>query len=374
MFHFNIYLDILFENTYGKYMHSKSLHTPSRKYLFFISQDYSFPVLRPLQDAIIGRGDEVTWFMYGHEIHKEYILENESTLSSVEEIIEYQPDAVFVPGNVVPSFIPGLKVEVFHGLPSSKAKKNGQLYHYIIRGMFDLYCTQGASSTKIFSQLAKKYGYFNTIETGWGKLDPLFSDSIPKEKNTTKNIFFASTFSPRFSKAKALYPYILKMMKTHDYHWYITLHPKMDKEIVLLYQSIDLKNVTFVDSTEVIPYMKKCDIMLCDTSSIMYEFLTQHKPVVTFQTEKELPYLINVTQIELLEETLINTMKHKDAYQDIIHEGIQEIHPYTDGKSSQRVLNAVEQMLNDTVMPKKKKPLNFIRNLKLRKALNYWKF
>ena len=99
-------------------------HTESsRRYLFFISQDYSFPVLRPLQDAIWAKGDEVKWFMYGDEMHKTYILPNESVLETVEEMIDFNPHAVFVPGNVVPSFIPGLKVQVFHGLPSTKAKK-----------------------------------------------------------------------------------------------------------------------------------------------------------------------------------------------------------------------------------------------------------
>ena len=343
------------------------------KYLFFLSQDYSFPVLRPLQDVILQRGDEVKWFMYGDEIHKDYIYPNEIVLNTVTEIINYSPDAVFVPGNVVPSFIPGLKVEIFHGLPSSKARKNGQLYHYIIRGMFDLYCTQGPSSTKIFNTLAKKYNFFIAIETGWSKLDPLFLNSNENKKDTKKNIFFASTFSPRFSKASELYPYILKMIQAYPYHWYITLHPKMNTDIVTLYQSINFPNVTFVDSTEVISYMSKCDIMLCDTSSIIYEFLTQNKPVVTFQTEKDAPYLINVTHLDQLENTLIHTLENTKNDQNTIQKAIKEIHPYTDGKSSQRVLDSVEQILVGNNLAKRKKPLNVIRNLQLRKALNYWK-
>ena len=100
-----------------------------RKYLFFISQDYSFPVLRPLQEAILSRGDEVQWFMYGSEINRAYLEQNELKLKNIDEVVAYNPDAVFVPGNVVPSFISGLKIEVFHGLPSTKATKSG---HFII--------------------------------------------------------------------------------------------------------------------------------------------------------------------------------------------------------------------------------------------------
>ena len=345
-----------------------------KRYLFFISQDYSFPVLRPLQDAIHLRGHEVKWFLYGNEVNPHYLNPNEKQLLTVEEIIKFDPHAVFVPGNVVPSFIPGLKVEVFHGLPSTKTKKDGQLYHYIIREMFDLYCTQGPSSTIPFKKLATKYGSFHVEETGWCKLDPLFPVKKTKSNSSLKTIFFASTFSPRFSKAKTLYPFILNMLKKYDFKWYITLHPKMNADIVKLYKSINLENVEFIESIDVIESFKKSDLMLCDTSSIIYEFLTQEKPVITFQTQKDEEALINVTDIDKLEETILSTLANLDYNQKNIKHSILEFHPYKDGHSSDRVLNAVDTMLRGINIPLKKKPLNLIRNFKLRKEFNYWKF
>ncbi|SFV71385.1 CDP-glycerol: N-acetyl-beta-D-mannosaminyl-1,4-N-acetyl-D-glucosaminyldiphosphoundecaprenyl glycerophosphotransferase [hydrothermal vent metagenome] len=324
-----------------------------KRYLFFISQNYSYPVLRPLEKVIKKRGDRVKWFMYGAEVQS------------------YRPDAVFVPGNVVPSFFSGLKVQVFHGLPSTKVKKNGQIYHYIVREMFDLYCTQGKDSTKKFQALAQKYASFLVKETGWSKLDPLFPLEHRQNKET-KSIFFASTFSPRFSKAEVLYPFILEMIQKYNYHWYITLHPKMDSKIVALYKAIEGKNVKFVESIEVIEYFKKSDIMLCDTSSIIYEFSTQNKPVITFQTEKEEALFINVKELERLEEILIKTLEEENIKDKNNH--LKDFHPYIDGKSSERVLDTVESLLSHPNLSLKKKPINLVRNFKLRKALNYWKF
>jgi len=356
-------------------MQTKVQNSRYKRYLFFISQDYSFPVLRPLQDAILARGDKVSWFIYGEEVHREYILPHESIIGNVEEIISYNPDAVFVPGNVAPSFIPGLKIEVFHGLPGGKTTKKGTIYHYIIRGMFDLYCTQGPSSTNRFKQLENKYGHFTVQETGWCKLDPLFPLKKDTNNSAKKSIFFASTFSPRYSKADTLYPFLLKMMEKYDYQWYITLHPKMNKETVQKYKSIPYENVYFVETTELIPYMQKSDLMLCDISSIVYEYLTQIKPVITFQSPQNSQALINVNDLATLENTIVKTLKGISQEQkQTIQKEVELFHPYQDGKSSERILDHVEKMLEGKALPCKRKPYNIFRNFKLRKALNYWKF
>ena len=345
-----------------------------RNFLFFVSQNYSFAVLRPLQEVIVSQGNQVKWFLYGSEIAHGLLDTQEIRLKTIHEVIQYNPDAVFVPGNVVPSFIPGLKVQVFHGLPGTKRKKNGQIYHYIIRGMFDLYCTQGPSSTTKFNQLKNKHQFFNVVETGWTKLDPLFKlKKLKKNQTNRKTILFASTFSPRYSKANDLFPLLIKMMDTYDYDWFITLHPKMNQKVVEKFTSIKRANVTFVKPTELVDSFIRSDLMVCDTSSIIYEFLTQKKPVITYKKEKSEPALINVNTLKELEKKIVEVLNNPSINQDNIVRSIEQFHPYTDGKSSQRVLSAVEILISGSNLPPKKKPLNLIRNLKLRRELQYFK-
>ena len=155
------------------------------KYLFFINQNYSFEILRPLQEQLIKKQDKVTWLCLGNEVKSEYFAENEDVIYDVNQARSYNPDVCFAPGNYIPNFIPGLKVQVFHGL---EWKKKG---HFMIRGYFDLYCTHGQATTERFKKLANKHQYFDVVETGWPKLDKLFSSpafEYPKKKQKHNSI------------------------------------------------------------------------------------------------------------------------------------------------------------------------------------------
>lgn len=87
-----------------------------KHYLFFVSVAYSYPILRPLQDEIKRRGDDVAWFI---EPDCPVLLDqDERWLQSVQEVMDYQPIAVFAPGNYIYDFFPGVKVSLFMATPS----------------------------------------------------------------------------------------------------------------------------------------------------------------------------------------------------------------------------------------------------------------
>ncbi|TQV81425.1 CDP-glycerol glycerophosphotransferase family protein [Aliikangiella coralliicola] len=351
------------------------------KYLFFVAQNYSYAILRPLQQAIKERGDEVVWFLYGNQINTDYLLPDEKRLFTVEEVIAYHPDASFVPGNMIPSFISGLKVSVFHGFNVGKLNGRGKNDHFNIRGCFDLYCTQGPNTTIRFQQLAEKYGYFNVVETGWPALDPLYSKQITHRQNTSLDtdnekptILMCSTFSRNLTCAPHLYEEIKKLSQNDQWRWLVQFHPKMPDSIVSQYKALQNENLTFIETDNVLPLLQQADVMLCDTSSVMLMFILQNKPVVTFKNISPGAHLIDFSQAEELEQHLNYALKRPPELMEEIQRFVEELHPYQDSQSSQRVLDAVEAELKKTNRTRKKKPLNLLRNFKMRKELNYWKF
>jgi len=347
----------------------------AKRYLFYISQNYSYAILRPLQAAILARGDEAAWFLEGTEVNSDFLEVGEHQLLSIDAVIQYEPEAVFYPANIAPTFLPGINVAIFHGFDAGKLDKKGENDHFKIRNCFELYCTQGPNTTSPFLQLSESHAHFKVVETGWCALDRLYSPNKPKEIKTAEKstILMCSTFSKRLSCAPDLFERVKQLSETGKWQWIVQFHPKMNKDIVQKYKSLESEHLTFVETDDVIPLLQQADVMLCDTSSVLIMFILQGKPVVTYKNIAPKNYLLDFEDDALLETMIdkalskpIDLIKNIDAF-------IQATHPYNDGLSAQRVLAAV-----DEVVSKKstlgKKPVDFFRQFKMRHRLGYWKF
>ncbi len=341
-----------------------------KRFLIYISQTYGIPIGIPLQKEIKRRGYEVKWFC---DEPKSESVPNLSGVSfiSVDEVMKYDPDVVLASSNVVPDFFPGLKVQVFHGF--SVGKRSEAKGHFNIRGCFDLYCTQGPTTTAPFRVLQKKHKHFKVVETGWPKVDPLFpldtkiSDGLP-------TIMISSTFTTRLSLAKnsEVVKEIEKLSKSGKWKFIAVLHPKMEQEVVSRFKSIQNDHFSFHDTTDLVPLYKRADVMLSDTTSAITEFILQKKPVVTINNNKPANYMINITQADEIEKALEYALSRPDMIMKNIDLFVEETHPYSDGKSSKRVIDACLDFLEHDVV--KKKPLNLIRRYKIRQKLKQLKF
>lgn len=345
-----------------------------KKFLFYISQNYSFAILRPIQKFIINRGNETRWFCEGYSINEDYLAKDEIKLETIDQVKAYQPDVVIAPANSIPTFIPGLKVAVFHGFDPGKLDRRGRNDHFKVRGCFDLYCTQGPNTTKPFENRQKKYGYFNVIETGWPALDPLFENPQVKNPSARPIILFCSTFSKKLSCAKHIYQAIKEISQSGRWQWVVQFHPKMDPEVINLYKAIQNEHLSFIETDNVIPLLQQADVMVSDTSSVIPMFLVQIKPVVTFNNINPGPYLLDINDPAYLEQTIVKAIDRPILLMQEIQKFVNQSHPYTYGKSSQRVVNAIDDVMGGMFPLSKSKPLNLLKNLKFRKRLNYWKF
>ncbi|MEN8187743.1 MAG: CDP-glycerol glycerophosphotransferase family protein [Bacteroidota bacterium] len=343
----------------------------NHKFLIYISQRYGYSIARPLQSEINKRGYEVAWF---NEIkaNDEYIEDDEVLLETIDDVINYNPEIVFVPTDTVPDFIPGIKVQIFHGFPANKRRGTDQ---FTIRNFFDLYCTQGPTSTKTFKELSKKLNHFEVVETGWSKLDPLFPLEDNKNRKDNKPVvMISSTFTKSYSLAlnNEVFEEIKRLSKSGKWYFEVVLHPMLDKGTVEKFKSIQNEYLTYHDTTDLIPLFKKSDVMLCDTSSALIEYLMQIKPVVTFRNNMPLPSYINVLDVSEIESAIEYALTRPEKVISEIEKYAADSHPYTDGKSSKRVVDAALAFLKKDKSHLKPKPLNIIRKYKIRKKLNYW--
>lgn len=242
-----------------------------------------------------------------------------------------------------------------------------------MRNCFDLYCTQGPIYTQGFNQLIKSNKHYKVTETGWCALDPMFQQSLTIQESNKPIILFCSTFTKKLSSAPALFETIKQLSQNNKWRWLVQFHPKMPIEVVEKYKTLENDNLSFMETDDVTPLLTQADVMVCDTSSVLLMFLLLEKPVVTFNNISPKDYLFNIDSPELLENAIEQMLLKPKNLMNNISTFIEQTHPYKDAQSSERVLNAIDEIL---AKPNKlsKKPIDLIRQFKMRKKLNYWKF
>ncbi len=344
-----------------------------RRYLLFGNLPYALPILRPVQAAIRARGGEARWFFHGDGA--QYLKPDEPLLRSASEVAAFAPEAVIVPGNWVPHFFPGVKVQVFHGF-GTLGKKNA----FKVRGLFDLYCTHGDSNTPQMQEQQRRAPHFVVKETGWPKLDPLFRDFgdpcpdyLARVKAGGKPVvLYAPTFTSYLTSAPALFDTLQALVGEGRWHFLFQLHPKLEREWVEKYRALCGEHATWVQGPDALWALKTADVMLSDTSSIVWEFLLLGKPAVTLRNGEPGPYLIDVSEAAHVPAALERALSGRAPLDEIGSFG-RAIHPARDGRSSERVLAAIEDFAAGKLGTPGAKPFNAWRKLQMRWKLRYWR-
>lgn len=317
----------------------------ARRYLMMVHTSYAYEILRPVQQAIVTRGGEVAWYLWREPASS--LRVGERQLASTDAVVAFAPDAVLVPGNWVPPFFPGLKVHVFHGLAIDRTGRSGPYRGYQRdRGPFDLYCTPAPEVTAIFQRDAARHGTFAVAETGFPKLDPLFIGGSVGTRSDRPTVLYASTWDPRYSSARALHSTIRRLQLEGPWRWIVTLHPLMAQSVVEGYRALAGPNLDFVECRDgVLPLLQAANVLVSDTSSIVAEFMLLDKPVVTFRTRAPGPHLIDVRSPDQIATAIAHALSRPKPVLEAARAYADVAHPYRDGRSGARLLDAVERML-----------------------------
>ncbi|MFQ6673444.1 MAG: CDP-glycerol glycerophosphotransferase family protein [Fidelibacterota bacterium] len=341
---------------------------PPRRYLFFVTQPYSFPILEPLQEFIRKETPgEVRWYTASNARQSSPPGEQ---LTSWIQVERFSPDAVVVPGNVVPHFWPGLKVQVFHSLGEEKKG------YYRITGFFDLYCTGGPVTTRRYVALAQRHGHFMVAQTGWPKLDPLSREVdrqlLRKEMGLSSGkpvLLYAPTFRPKYTSAPDLLS-TFQELRRDAWQWVVKFHALMDPAVVEGYRSLERDGFRVVRADSVLPLLQVADLLITDTSSVAYEFLLLDRPIITYRAAARRDKGIDLQTPGELPEAIEHALGNPGEYSNRRKSYLRVLHPYQDGESSRRVVESIENVLqNDLHLKLKPKPHNLVRKWQIRRLV-----
>ncbi len=339
------------------------------KTILFCMNPYSFGILEPIMQVLKEKNYEYIWFVRSAILEK-FPFQDQRCTSKIEDLVSFNSDAIFVPGNEVPYDIRGVKAQVFHGLAGEKKG------HFRIRNYFDLYLTQGPYFTRWFSKAAVKHKDFSVVETGWPKLDVYAKElhkydpdklSLLKKYSAKKIILYAPTFSPSLTSAPYVLSQIEELASEKKYLIAIKFHDLMADDLIDSYKklSMSFENVLFIEERNIIKYLLIADLMVSDTSSVVYEFLLLDKPVITFKNNSDA-----IKWDNLLSFTSLVKRVRENLLEDLFKEQrlkiLKEYHPYTDGNSAKRMVEAVEDYIKKNGVPEKRL-LSWFRRYKINK-------
>lgn len=333
------------------------------KICLFCENKYAVDILNPLQiEADKEGGNEVLWYVHKKRIPDFPLKDSVRYTNSMQEVKDFRPEAIFAPGNIVPYYLSGVKIEIFHGYAAEKKDQ------FRIRRYFDTYFTQGSYFTQRFLELKEQYKDFEVLETGWTRQDWVYANlhayderrnALLKEYGKSRIVLYAPTFSPRLTSLPHIKEQLRALAQQEDILVLIKLHPLTKAEWVEEYRQLaqEEPNICFIDDFSISAYILMSDVMVSDTSSTVYEMLLQDKPVITLNTlaQKEAIYWCNIERPEQLADAYHEVLGHQGRYQELRRWIIDNYDPYLDGKVAHRMLEGARDYIRRHGVPQERK-------------------
>lgn len=328
--------------------------------VLFCENRYAIDILQPLfEEALRQQKHKILWYIHRKKIAQFALPDNAAMTFSIQEVADFLPDVIFVPGNIVPYYLPGVKVQVFHGYAAEKKD------HWVIRRYFDTYFTQGPFFTQHFEALARKYGDFEVRETGWTKQDWVLQHlhdydeekaALLAQYKKEKIVIYAPTFSPKLTSLPHIKKALESLLHERDILLVLKFHPLTRKEWCDEYRewASRQENAIYIEASEnVSRYQMMSDVMISDTSSAVYEFLLLNRPVITLRTIAKDIYWTNITETSDLIKAFDDALNDSKSIKQ--RQWVMENYdPHLDGRCCERMLQEAEDYIRRHGVPHKR--------------------
>jgi CDP-glycerol glycerophosphotransferase (TagB/SpsB family) len=181
-------------------------------------------------------------------------------------------------------YFPEKKIKIIgmrHGVYHFKKFINSKKYNVFDKFLF-------TSPTE--EREARDIGITTGVGIGFPKIDPLFTGEINEQAinelkkklgfNEKPIILFSATWDKSGLSAVDKWASDISEL-AKKYHILVTLHPWISQKYFDLIS--ENKEVWFIQDNDILPYLAIADVMISDTSSIIAEFCSLNKPIITFE-------------------------------------------------------------------------------------------
>ena len=162
--------------------------------------------------------------------------------------------------------------------------------------------------------------------------------------------------------ATQLLPEIEKTIKP-DEIWLCKPHEFMNRS--LLNGIADEQQFRLITDHDITPYLHLADVMVSDTSSVIYEFMVLDKPVVTFRTLAREDKGVNIHKPEELRAALDRSLSDPEEFSSQRKRHLEQVNPRQDGNISKGIIDLLSTVDPKEPVGTRKKPLNLFRKMQV---------